>query len=101
VRRELRKASAKAHVAVVANKAEEFPTAVADAGADWVYVRFLPTREQIESARRSGKKVFIAGPTVSDNVPANWQHSARVGIDGILTDYPLELRTALRKDAAK
>jgi hypothetical protein len=47
------------------------------------------------------KRAFIAGPTVSDNLPANWQQAVIVGIDGILTDYPLELRITIRKSASK
>lgn len=98
VRQELRKTSAKVHVAVVADNAEEFPKAVSDSGADWIYVRFLPSKEQIEEARRGKKRVFIAGPTVADNLPKNWQHAVTAGIDAILTDYPLELRSAFRKE---
>ncbi len=96
VRRKLLKADAKAQVARLANTAEEFPAAVADAGANWVYVRFVPTRDQIEAARRAKKPVFIAGPTVSGNLPANWRQSADAGIDAILTDYPLDLRQAFK-----
>jgi hypothetical protein len=59
-------------------------------------VRFLPTPEQIEDVHRVGKKAFIAGPTVADSVPTNWQHCADVGMDAILTDYPLDLRRLLR-----
>jgi glycerophosphoryl diester phosphodiesterase len=98
VRQDLRKASAKAHVAVVANNAEEFPKAVSDSGADWVYVRFLPSKEQIEEARRVKKRVFIAGATVAGNLPKNWLHAATVGADAILTDYPLEMRSVFRKE---
>jgi glycerophosphoryl diester phosphodiesterase len=96
VRARIREASAKANVAVVANTAEEFPRAVSDSTTAWVYVRFLPSAEQVESARRSRKRVFIAGPTVAGNLPANWRHAAGAGVDAVLTDYPLELRTALR-----
>lgn len=99
VRAKLLEASAKARVAVVANTAEEFPRAVSDPTTAWVYVRFLPSREQVESARRSRKRVFIAGPTVAGNLPANWRHAAGVGIDAILTDYPLELRTVIKDNA--
>lgn len=101
VRSQLKKASPRAQVAVLANNAAEFPKAVADAEADWVYVRFLPSREQIAAARRSKKKVFIAGATVSGREVDNWQHAVAVGIDAILTDYPLELRALLRQNAPK
>lgn len=97
VRRDLRKASAKARTAAVANDAAEFKTALAAKDADWVYVRFLPTKQQVQAVHRAGKRVFIAGPTVAGNLPANWGHAKRVGIDAVLTDYPLALRTTLAK----
>jgi len=96
---QIRNASTKAHTAAVANNADEFPRALAAHNADWVYVRYLPTKEQMDAVHRSKKRAFIAGSTVSGNVPKNWQHTANVGIDAILTDYPLELRTTLRQDA--
>ena len=40
-------------------------------------------------------KTEWAGPTVGGDVPGNWRHAADVGIDAILTDYPLEMRTTL------
>ncbi|MBP86372.1 MAG: hypothetical protein CMJ64_06615 [Planctomycetaceae bacterium] len=100
VREQIKRASAKAHTAAVANNAEEFGAALAASKADWVYVRYLPPREQVEAVHRSGKRVFIAGSTVSGKLPKNWQHTARAGIDAILTDYPLELRMTLRQAAS-
>ena len=97
LRKEIRNASARAHAAAVANNADEFPDALAATHADWVYVRFLPTSDQIEAVHRAKKRAFIAGPTVSENVPQNWQHCADVRLDATLTDYPLELRRTLRK----
>lgn len=97
VRKTLREASSSAQVATLANSPAELPQAVNDSESDWVYVRFLPTREQIESVRSAKKKVFIAGTTVSGNVPENWRRASQVGIDGLLTDYPLEFRTTLKQ----
>lgn len=96
LRKQIKDASAKAHTAAVANDADEFPKALAAPNADWVYIRFLPTKEQTDAVHRAGKKSFIAGPTVSGDLPENWRYAADVGIDGILTDYPLKLRTTLR-----
>jgi glycerophosphoryl diester phosphodiesterase len=101
VREKIKSASTNSHTAAVANNAEEFPMALAAPNADWVYVRFLPTKEQIEAVHRSKKKTFIAGPTVSDNLSENWKHAVKVGIDAILTDYPLELRSMLRPVGAR
>lgn len=98
VRDQIRIASKNAHTAAVANYAEEFPKALAATNADWVYFRYLPPKGQIDAVRSEGKRAFIAGVTVSGNVPDNWQHAVNVGIDGILTDYPFELAMMLRKD---
>jgi glycerophosphoryl diester phosphodiesterase len=99
VRDQIQRASTKAHAAALANNAGEFSQALAAPDADWVYVRFPPSREQIEAVHRAKKRAFIAGPTVGGNVPKNWRHAAGVEIDAILTDYPLELRTTLRQSA--
>jgi glycerophosphoryl diester phosphodiesterase len=97
VRDGIKQASMKAQTAAVANNADEFAKTLAGSNADWVYFRYLPPREQVEAVRGAGKRSFIAGATVSGNLPDNWQHAAEVGIDGILTDYPLELRAMFRQ----
>ena len=96
LRKQIQKTSDKAHSAAVANDPNEFPEAVAVGSADCVYVRYLPTKDELEAVHRAENRVFIAGSTVSGNVPENWQHAADLGIDAILTDYPLILRTTLR-----
>jgi len=60
----------------------------------------LPSKEEVEAVHKKGKRSFIAGSTVSGNLPDNWRKAAGVGMDAVLTDYPLELRTTLRQDAA-
>jgi glycerophosphoryl diester phosphodiesterase len=99
VRNQIRRTSSKASTAAVANNAGEFAESLAASNADWVYFRFLPTPEQTEAVHRAKKRSFIAGPTVSGNLPNNWQRAAEVGIDGILTDCPLELRATLSRIA--
>lgn len=96
VRGRLKRASSKAHTAAVANDAGEFPVALAAPDGDWVYLRYLPTTEQMGAVHRAKKRAFLAGPTVSDNLPGNWRRAVAVGIDAILTDCPLELRSILR-----
>jgi glycerophosphoryl diester phosphodiesterase len=96
VRDQIRSVSKKAHTAAVANNADEFEKAFAASNADYVYFRYLPPKEQVEAIRRARKRAFIAGTTVSGHAPENWQHAVSVGIDGILTDYPLELAAMLR-----
>ena len=98
VRERIKAASTKAQTATVANNADEFPKALAAPNTDCVYFRYLPPKDQMDAVRGAGKRSFIAGTTVSGNLPDNWQQAAEVGIDGILTDFPLELRVTLRKD---
>ncbi|QDT33267.1 glycerophosphodiester phosphodiesterase [Thalassoglobus polymorphus] len=95
VREQLKQASKQAETAAVANNTGEFTTALATTNADWVYFRYLPPPEQMKAVRNAGKRSFIAGATVAGHLSENWQHCAEVGLDAILTDYPLELRHSL------
>lgn len=97
VRERIKAVSTDAQTATVANNADEFSKALAATNTDWVYFRYLPPPKQMEAVRAAGKRSFIAGTTVSGNVPNNWRQAAEVGIDGILTDFPFELRAMLRK----
>ncbi|MFO1004254.1 MAG: glycerophosphodiester phosphodiesterase family protein [Planctomycetaceae bacterium] len=99
VRDQITSASKNAHTAAVANNADEFSKALAAPNADFVYFRYLPPRGQVEAVHGAGKRTFLAGATVSGHRPENWQQGANVGIDGILTDYPLELAAMLRYQA--
>lgn len=97
VRGRIKASSIKAQTATVANNADEFPKALAASNTDCIYFRYLPPKKQMDAVRGAGKRSFIAGTTVSGNVPENWRQATDVEIDGILTDYPLELRAMLRK----
>ena len=102
VREELKLTSKKAQTAVVANTSDEFANALGAAEGDWVYFRYLPTKGEVDAVHKAGKRTFIAGSTVSGNLPKNWRAAQSVGMDAVLTDYPLELRAILagaRKDA--
>lgn len=98
-RRTIRKASDKAHVATLARSPDEFSGALADPDSDWVYLRYLPSKEEMSTVRKAGKKAFISGPPMVGQVPDNWHQAVELGIDGILTDYPLNLRSTLRLPA--
>jgi glycerophosphoryl diester phosphodiesterase len=101
VRRKLRRADPETPVAVLAPTAEAWPAALADRDADWVYVRFVPTAAQVGAAHRAGKRVFLAGPAVSGDEPANWRLARDRGVDALLTDFPLRCRQSWRgADAA-
>ena len=101
VRKAIRETSRRAHVAALANVDSELTKAVSDPDANWVYVRYLPSKEEIDSVLRARKRVFIAGTSVSGNVPESWRRAAEAKVDAVLTDYPLELRSVLRKAAVE
>lgn len=95
VREDLKATSTKAQTAVVANNTDEFAAAVAASDGDWVYFRYLPSKEEMDAVRKKSKRSFIAGSTVSGHLPDNWRKAASLSIDAVLTDYPLELRSVL------
>jgi glycerophosphoryl diester phosphodiesterase len=101
VRRNIRQAAPQAHTAAVANNTDEFATALAEPDADWVYVRFLPSADQLKAVHSKGKRAFIAGPTVSGHLPENWHAVTQSGIDAILTDYALILQSQLLESTAR
>lgn len=101
VRARLLAADSNAAVAVLANRPEELPQALADEAASWAYLRFIPDAAQVQATRAAGKKIFIAGATVAgppskNQVLSNWRSAMAAGVDAILTDYPLELASQLR-----
>jgi glycerophosphoryl diester phosphodiesterase len=95
VRRRIKKADAKAPVAVLAQTAADLPAALADAHSDWAYVRFVPTAAQVAQAHRAGKRVFLSGRAVAGREHDNWRRARAAGVDALLTDYPLECRRVL------
>ncbi len=97
VRGRLYQTSKSSHIAHVAHDAQELEDSINDPQADWVYVRYLPTAEDVRRIHQEGKRVFIAGKTVSGEEVANWKVATDIGIDGILTDHALRLQSLLRK----
>lgn len=97
VRRDLKSASPRARTATVANTSEEFATALAAPDSDWVYLRFRPTRDQVNQVHQAGRRLFLAGAFLNSPQPEVWEEARQFGIDAILTDYPFELRAALNR----
>lgn len=99
VRRRLRAANQKTHVATVANNPGEFDAALGDPESDWVYVRYVPSAAEVDAVHAAGRRVFIAGATVAGLQRDNWQTVANRGVDAILTDYSITLSRQLRSVA--
>jgi glycerophosphoryl diester phosphodiesterase len=97
VRAKLKEASPSAACAVLCPAADKLDHVLADDSAAWVYVRFIPTAEQVKAVHDSGKKVFLVGPLVMGNEPANWAKGRAAGVDAILSDFPLECRHSWRE----
>lgn len=91
VRTRLRQADPQAHAAALANRPEEFEKALSAKNADWVYVRYIPSRDDVQRVHTAGKRLFIAGAAVVGIEDTNWRNAIDAGLDAILTDYPLEL----------
>jgi glycerophosphoryl diester phosphodiesterase len=98
VRARLRNADPAAHVGRLAQTPADLPAALADPSGDWAYLRFVPTQAQVEAVHRAKKRVFIAGPTVAEKQPENWRAAQAAGVDGFLTDEPLEARTTMQSN---
>ena len=100
VRERLRAANQNCHVATLAQTAHDLSTAIADRHSDWVYLRFIPTRDQVAQIHQAEKRAIVAGAKVSGNDTAAWDALLAAGIDAILTDYPLECSTRIRQQRA-
>jgi len=59
---------------------------------------FAPTREEVKRLRERKKQVLFnyAGPGDARRNPDTWKRVRDAGIDGMLTDYPLECRILWR-----
>lgn len=65
---------------------------------DVFLLTFVPAPEDLDRLREHGKRVLynFAGPGDVYRSPAVWRQVREAGIDGMLTDYPLECRALWR-----
>lgn len=96
VRDRLKRASKQTQTAAVANDPGEFDEALSFSNANWVYFRYVPSEKEMSAVHGKKKRAFIAGKTVAGELPENWQQVSRVGMDAVLTDFPLKLQAVLR-----
>ena len=101
IRKKLKLADANVHIAMLANKLENLEPALNDVHSDWVYVRFIPTAEEVKKIHNRGKKVFLVGMLVAGKEPKNWQLGKDAGINALLTDHPFECRNTWRANTKK
>jgi len=96
VRKRFKAAHRNTRVARLANSRAELSDVLREEQADWVYVRFIPTADDVAAIHRAKKRVILVGPKVAGNEPANWKTAVANGVDAILSDFPLEVRKAVR-----
>lgn len=96
LRAKLRAADAKTPIAVLANERKDLGKALEEKNADWIYVRFLPTADEVKQMHSLGKRVFVVGKLVAGHEPDNWRQVHDAGVDALLTDYPLECQQVFR-----
>jgi glycerophosphoryl diester phosphodiesterase len=95
-REKLKDASASVACARLCPAADKLADTIEDKTAEWVYVRFIPTADEVKKVHAAGKRVFLVGPLVMGKEPANWAKGRAAGTDAILTDHPLECRAGWR-----
>ena len=72
---------------------------LSDGDLDVFLLTWLPTAEELTLVR-SKKKLAIynfSGPGPAQRDPGNWQRIKQSGVDGLLTDFPLECRLSWRE----
>lgn len=100
VRKKLRAAEKNTHVCALAQTAKDLQAAIDDADSNWVYTRFIPTKEEADAIRKAGKKLFLSGPPVNQRNVENFRKALDVRADALLTDFPHDCRRVWREDAA-
>ena len=98
VRERFKQANPLFSTAILVHSPAEWQEALSDDSADWLYIRFIPTLGQAADAHKGGKRILKAGPLSNGIEPQNWRRLRDVGVDAILSDYPLECRRALQGD---
>lgn len=71
------------------SEADQFTTTLHDPMADCLWVKFIPSAEAMEQARKLGKHVWL-GLHIGENRPDIWDEARAVKMDAICTDWPLE-----------
>ena len=99
LREQFRAISAMLQIAVLAETPTDFAKALSDPHANWLYLRFVPTPEQVAEAHQQGKKVIVVGESVAGNEPRNWLRAADAKVDAVLTDHPLKFRKTVGRPA--
>ena len=74
----------------------QFAAALKDPLADCLWVGFVPSREEMDTAHRLKKQVWLS-LHIGQKRPDIWDQARASQMDGICTDWPLECRSLWRK----
>lgn len=99
LREQLREVSPTLQIAVLAETTTDFAKALADPHANWLYLQFVPTPEQVAEAHKQGRKVIVVGEPVAGIELKNWALAAEAKVDAVLTTHPLKFRKAVSRPA--
>ena len=83
-------------------KREELGARLAENANDVFLLAFVPTEAEVSLLRKRGKQIFFnyAGPGEHRRNKATWLNARDAGIDGMLTDSPLDCAKLWRGDAS-
>jgi len=101
VSRRLKKRNPKFRIGQNVNR-QNLDTRLKENLLDVFLLTFVPTAEEVARLHKHGKQVLynFAGPGDARRNPKVWNTARDVGIDGMLTDFPLECRNVWRQTAA-
>jgi len=94
VRRRFYEGSAQFQCGAVAQTPESLAMAVRDPYSNWVYARFVPSRDDVASVHEANRKIMVSGDAVSNDM-AEAHRAAEAGPDAVLTWHPTELHRRL------
>mgnify|MGYP001162371571 FL=1 len=95
VRRQFRETSSRFQCAVAAESPEEIDQALDDVYSTWVYVRFVPAKQDVVQVNRGGKRMFVSGSEVALDINRAYE-AWKSGADVVLTWHPTKLSGLVR-----
>ncbi len=98
VRRHFDARSSRFPCSTVAQTVDELDAAMGDVHSKWVYARFVPTAEDVQMVREAGRRLFVSGAEVSEDVNRAYD-AYRASPDMVLTWHPTRLAELARPHA--
>ena len=80
---------------MAAESPEEIDQALDDVYSTWVYVRFVPAKQDVVQVNRGGKRMFVSGSEVALDINRAYE-AWKSGADVVLTWHPTKLSGLVR-----